>query len=201
MAAESQEIWTNVAGERDGLRFYESSTYWEEPVGDDAAWVVAPWVEQNQTLPEGWRAEALIGFKQTLLEYGRSVLAVQGAGVWVSEPASACDQGGGELRLLGGRSFGETGFVNLEVAERALSGGCRGQRFDLTLGYRPTENWMSLAQVFVDQPVDGADTLRGQVSLVHFNRRGRGLQIGLRARLDGESEAALVLGFWAAPRD
>lgn len=201
VAAESQEIWTNVAGERDGLRFYETSTYWEEPLGENAALVVSPWAEQNQTSPEGWRAQAFVGLKHTLLESGRNVVALQGGGVWVSDPAEDCDQGGGELRVLGGRSFGETGFVNVEIAERALSGGCSGERLDLTVGYRPSDDWIGMAQVFVDHPVDGADAIRGQISLVRFNDKGRGLQVGLRTRLDGESEAALVLGFWGAPRD
>lgn len=201
VAAEGQEIWTSVAGDREGLRFYESSAYWEEPLSDNASLVVSPWAEQNQTSADGWRAEALVGFKHNVITSGRSVVAIQGGGVWVSDPGDGCDQGGGELRVLGGRSFGENGFINAEVAERALSGGCRGERLDVTLGYRPDEDWMGLAQIFVDRPVDGEDTIRGQLSLVRFNDRGRGVQIGLRARLDGEPEAALVLGFWSAPRD
>ncbi|MBY0564436.1 MAG: hypothetical protein K2P58_09630 [Hyphomonadaceae bacterium] len=201
IAAESQEIWTNVAGSRDDLRFYESAAYWEEPIGDAAAIVVSPWVEQNQTSAEGWRAEALFGLKHKLVEQERTVVAVQASGVWASEPAGGCDEGGGELRVLGGRSFGETGFVNVEAATRALSGGCRGERLDLTLGYRPFTNWLGMAQIFADRPLDGDDAVRGQLSLVRFGESGRGVQIGVRARLDGEAETAVVLGFWGAPRD
>lgn len=201
VATDSQEIWTNVAGEREGLRFYESSTYWEEPIGDRAALVVSPWVEQNQTSAAGWRAEALLGLKRGLIEHGRNVVAVQASGVWVSEPSGACDEGGGEVRLMGGRSFGETGFANVEIARRALTGGCQGERLDISAGYRPADDWIAIGQVFVDRPVDGEDAVRGQISVVRFNEEGRGLQIGLRARLDGESEAAVVIGFWGAPRD
>lgn len=54
-----------------------------------------------------------------------------------------------------------------------------------------------MAQVFVDEPRLGDTSVKAQISLVRFGDDGRGLQIGFRARIDGETpEPALVLGFW-----
>ena len=41
---------------------------------------------------------------------------------------------------------------------------------DITAGYRPLQNWLALGQVFFDAPVDGDETVRGQISLVRFGK-------------------------------
>lgn len=198
-----QEIWTNAAGKRGDVGFVESSIYWEMPVGDDVSFVSSSWIEQGLGAgDEDWRAEASLGVKASVFRTERAVMAVQAGAVWLSAPEDECGEAGAEVRWLGGMSFGERGrgFVNLEAAARTQEGGCAGERFDVTAGYRPHEDWLAMAQVFTDAPRDGETALQGQITLVRFGTEGRGLQFGVRTRLDGGArEGALVLGFWGRP--
>lgn len=198
-----QEIWSNVVGEREGLTFYGSSGYYEAPVGEATSAVFAPWYENNYGSAEPWRAEAIVGAKYVLHRSdGGTVVAFQGAALWTSAPGGDCGEGGAEFRALARRGFGRTGFVNVEAATRALSGSCESERLDLTLGYRPGENWLAMGQVFADVPRDGEEAIRAQVTRVYFRHSGRGVQIGLRTRVDGGAEeVALVIGLWGRPGD
>jgi hypothetical protein len=200
-----QEIWTSVAGERDGLSFVESSAYWEAPLGADTSIVATPWMEQNYDTADGWRAEAVVGLKRAVFREGPVVAAVQGGAFWASHPPDGCDEGGGELRVLAGASFtgrARQAFVNVEAATRALAGGCQSDRVDLTVGYAPRQNWLAMGQVFLDAPHEGEETIKAQLTLVHFRRDGSGVQIGLRSRIDGGAEeAALVIGWWGKQDD
>ena len=164
---------------------------------------VAPWAESNHQVMQGWRAEATLGAKHAFYRTEENVMAIQAGALWVSNPVEGCSEGGAEVRFLGGRSGGDgRAFFNVEAAARALSGGCEGGRIDLTAGYRPNENWLALGQVFLDSPVEGDDTLKAQMTVVRFGRSGRGIQFGIRARIDGgEPEPALVIGLWGRPRD
>lgn len=196
-----QEIVTNTVGERNETLVYESSTYWEVPNDDKSSVILSPWFEANDDTLEGWRGEATLAYKRVVYRDDRNIVALQGGALWVSHPAD-CGEGGAEARVLAGRGVGATGFVNVEAAGRALSGGCEGGRVDLTAGYRPLENWLALGQVFFDAPVDGDDTVRGQVSLVRFGEDGQGVQVGFRARIDGgAAEPTLVIGLWGKPGD
>ncbi|PZO52045.1 MAG: hypothetical protein DCF16_10170 [Alphaproteobacteria bacterium] len=195
-----QEILTTVAGEREGLTFYETSTYWEVPLGDDASVVASPWFEQNYDTVEGWRGEATLAFKGVILRNGPAVAAMQAGALWVSNPPEGCSEGGVELRWLGGRSFGDGRFLNIEGAVRGLEGGCNSERIDVSAGFRPRSNWLVMGQVFFDSPQEGDQVTRAQLTLVRFGESGRGLQIGLRSRVDGgPQEAALVVGLWGRP--
>jgi hypothetical protein len=195
-----QEIITTVAGEREGVSFYESSAYWEIPFGQATSLVAAPWVEQNYDTQEGWRGEAVLSLKRTVLREGDTVVALQAGALWQSHPAPGCGEGGVEVRGLAGRSFEGGRFLNLEAAVRGLEGGCGGGRLDLTAGFRPASNWMAMGQVFFDAPREGDEVVRAQVTLVRFGESGRAIQIGLRTRIDdGPQEAALVVGLWGRP--
>jgi hypothetical protein len=197
-----QEIWTTAAGQRNELTFYESSAYWEAPLDDNASIVAAPWLEQNYDTLEGWRGEATLGLKRTVFRDGATVMAVQAGALWISHPPIGCGEGGAELRWLGGRSFENGAFLNAEIAMRALDGGCGGERLDLTAGFRPRENWLAMGQVFADLSRDGEESVRAQLSLVRFGESGRGIQIGVRARVDDAGqEPALVIGWWGRPGD
>jgi len=176
-----QQIWTTAAGEREGVSFYESSAYWEIPISGDASVIAAPWYEQNYDTAEGWRAETTVALKGVVLRNGADVMAVQAGALWVSNPPDGCSEGGAELRLLGGRSFGEGRFVNMEGAVRGLEGGCNSQRIDISAGFRPRSNWLVMGQVFFDSPEDGDQVTRAQLTLVRFGDSGRGLQIGIGA--------------------
>lgn len=198
-----QEIWTNVAGERDELSYFETSAYWEVPVEDKTSIVAAPWVEQNYDTIDGWRGETTLGVKRAIFRGDRMAMAVQAGALWVSHPEEGCSEGGAELRWLGGSSLPNIGaFVNVEAATRALEGGCGGQRLDLTAGYRPNERWLAMGQVFLDARWDGEEGVQAQFTLVRFGDSGRGIQLGVRARMDGEDrEPAVVLGLWGRPGD
>jgi hypothetical protein len=174
----------------------------EVPLGESNSFVAAPWVEQHYDSLDGWRAEAVVGFKRAFHRSGDTVMAVQAGALWMSHPAAGCSDGGGEVRWLGGRSFGEGGFVDVEAATRALEGGCAGERLDLTAGYRPRDNWLAMGQAFLDAPWEGEETVRAQLSLVRCGRSGRGIQQGLRARVnDGIDEPALRRGLCGRPGD
>jgi len=197
-----QEIWTSVAGARNQTSFLESSGYWEAPLGSATSVVAAPWFEQNEETLDGWRGEAVVGVKRTVFRDDDTVVAVQAGALWISHPSPECSEGGAEVRLLAGRSYENGAFLNVEVAARALSGGCASERLDVTGGVRLSENWLALGQVFIDAPHEGEETVRAQLSLVRFGESGRGIQLGVRGRIDGEAEeAALVLGFWGPVRD
>lgn len=199
-----QWITSTVLGERDDETFYsEGSAYLEMPLRPDTSFVVAPWVESNQYAETPWRAEAVAGVKHAFYRSNDNVLAIQAGALWVSHPDEGCSEGGAEVRFLGGRSAGDGRmFFNVEAAGRALSGGCEGARLDLTAGYRPGENWLAMGQVFLDSPVEGDDTVKAQLTVVRFGRSGRGIQVGIRARIDGGAlEPALVIGLWGRPGD
>lgn len=193
-----------MLGQREDETFYsEGALYYEAPLRPDTSVVFAPWVESNHQVTEGWRAEATVAAKHAFYRSEENVLAVQAGALWLSDPGEGCDEGGAEVRFLAGRSVGEgRAFFNAEAAARALSGGCEGGRLDLTVGYRPSENWLTMGQVFLDSPVEGDDTLKAQITVVRFGRSGRGIQVGLRARIDGgDPEPALVIGLWGRPGD
>lgn len=197
-----QWITSTVLGQRENESFYsESSLYYEAPLRPDTSFVFAPWVEHEAI--DGWRAEATIAAKHAFYRSDENVLAIQAGALWVSEPDEGCDEGGAEVRFLGGRSVGEGRmFFNVEAAARALSGGCEGGRIDLTAGYRPRENWLAMGQIFLDSPVEGDDTLKAQFTVVRFGRSGLGIQFGIRARIDGGApEPAFVVGLWGRPSD
>ena len=108
------------------------------------------------------------------------------------------------MRALAGRDFSTGAFVNFEAAASVLEGGCGGERLDFTLGQHWGDRWMGMAQLFVDGRTGEAyeQNTKLQLSLVHFGGDGGGLQLGVRARVDGDDpEPALVLGFWNRPGD
>ncbi len=199
---DGQQIWGGAAGERASVRTYETSGYVEAPIGDRYAVVTTSWIEQSVALEDGWRGEALAGVKRAVFREGPNIVAMQASALWRSDPPGNCGEGGAELRWLGGRGLGETAFANVELAGRLLDGGCNGARLDLTTGWRPAENWLAMGQLFIDAPDEGDESVKMQLSLTRFDRHERGIQLGVRMRLDGEDlEPALVLGIWSRVRD
>lgn len=189
------------AGQRNDLLVWESSAYWEAPVSEQSSVVIAPWSESAPDLESGWRGELVVGVKNAVFRDDQRVMALQAGVYWRSDPPDDCGEGGIEARWLGGRSVGETGFVNLEVAGRVLDEGCPAARVNITVGYRPQENWVAMGEIFYDAPREGDESLKLQLSLVRFGENGRGVQVGLRTRLDGPAESALVLAWWGRPGD
>lgn len=191
-------------GQRDeGRVYYEGAVFIEEPVNANSSLGLTAWFETDPMQGDGDRVEATVTVKRALYRSDQNVVAFQVGALWVSDPGEGCGEGGAELRVLGGHSYANgRGFINVEGAVRGLSGGCEGGRAEFTAGYRPNERWLAMGQVFTDSPVEGDDSAKAQISLVRFDRSGRGWQIGLRARIDGEdAEPAIVIGLWGRPRD
>ncbi|MGE0045579.1 MAG: hypothetical protein AB7J28_11450 [Hyphomonadaceae bacterium] len=194
-----QEI-ASVAYGRDGdAHVVEADYYFERPVGRSASIVARPWVEGRTEFETQWRGEATIAGKAALLRGERATIAVQAGAVWRSDPAPGCGEAGGEVRALAGLSRGRV-FFNAEAAQQTFSGGCERQRYELTAGFRPAARWLTMAQAFVEAGA-GDESIQAQLSAVRFGRDGGALQVGLRARLDGDGPAAaFVLGWWGASR-
>lgn len=189
---------TSGYGQRNGVQVSDSEIYIERPIARRAAWVAQPRLETAEDLPDGWRAEAALGVKAQLLRRRDSVMAAQAAALWRSEADPGCGSGGAEARLLAGRSAREGArFVNIEAAYQLYEGGCGRRRLDLTAGARRGERWMGLAQTFVDE-AEGDGAVRAQLSVVRFRGEGRGVQVGVRMRVDGAArEPMLVVALWS----
>ncbi len=160
-----QHITTTAVGQRaDETPYYEGATYYEAPVATDTSVVFAPWIESNHLVSDGWRGEAVFGFKHAFYRTEERVMALQAGAPWVSNPDEGCSEGGAELRFLAVRSFAEgRAFANVEAGVRSLSGGCEGARVEVSAGYRPTDNWLAMGQVSMDSPVEGDESLKAQV--------------------------------------
>jgi hypothetical protein len=187
----------------DEVVFLENSIYFEQPVHERVSVVATPWVEQGADVgEEGWRAEVGVALKTAIFRDEHTALAIQGGVVWNSWPNFGCAETGAELRFLAGRSFGQSAFINAEYGRRVFEGDCGADRAEVTLGYRPNDGTLVLGQVFYDAALRGDETVKAQISLVRFGVGGRGIQIGLRARIDdGLTEPALVVAYWGRPGD
>jgi hypothetical protein len=196
---DGQEIWSATDGVRAGAAFSETDAYWERALTPRFGVVIQPHVDVGGEYGDpGWRGEAVVSGKYQLYRGARGAIALQAGPTWTSEPARGCGEGGGEARALAGRGLANA-FINLEAAYRAQAGGCAHGRFDMTVGWKPTGQWLGLAQVFIDQDLKLGAVTKAQASIVRFSRNGKGLQIGIRVRLDrgGGDERALVVGWWA----
>jgi hypothetical protein len=96
-----------------------------------------------------------IGWRRRLWQGERLVLSAQiaalipGQGENVSNQAFGSGDMAADLRGLVGRSFGERGFAEAQLAWRWRDGPWLDEaRFDLTAGWRLTERWQVLAQSF-----------------------------------------------------
>lgn len=57
-----------------------------------------------------------------------------------------------------------------------------------------------MGQVFMDAREVGGSSIKAQFTMVRFRGEDRGIQIGVRARIDdGIAEPAIVLGIWGRP--
>ncbi len=195
VAPEDQRIHTELVGERDGAAYLESQYFFEAPIFSGASFVARPWLE---SAADGYRGEVQAGLKHSVLRSDSSALAVQASALWRSDPLAGCGEGGVELRALGGASFAQgRAFLNAEAGHGVQEGGCASARLDVTSGFRFTPSWLGMAEAFVHDDDAGDATVKAQLSLVRFDSGGRGVQIGVRVRVDGDAlEPALVLGFW-----
>lgn len=99
-------------------------------------------------------------------------MALQAGAIWILDAAPECNEGGAEVRWLGGHSYGDGAFLNVEAATRTLGGGCTGARIDVTGGARVGENWLAPGKLFVDSPHQGEETVKALTRLVRFAANG-----------------------------
>ena len=170
---------TQGAGER------ASELYVEAPVTDRFA-VLGVLREDGAVAVEA-------AAKAVVWRDGGAVAAAQAGLFWSDAPAVGCEAVGAEVRGLAG--FGEgPWFFNLEAAYRD-AGDCQATRWDATLGWRPAENWLTLAQLFLHRDDYGQLSRTLQLSLVRFSDDGSGVQVGLRLPED-PAGLQLVIGLW-----
>lgn len=152
----------------------------------------------------------------------RWAVSAQAGPLYGADAGGGCAGAGGEVRAGVGRSFG-TGlgrgverslgriagqarrlrsgavFGALELAYRA-QGGCAHALREATIGYEPEHKWLLLGQAFEDRDLHGTETVKVQISAVRF-RRARGVQVGVRVRVDGaDPEPAVIIGVWRRER-
>lgn len=139
-----------------------------------------------------------IGARVRLKETDRAVLAAQVIGytpgldrngAWIeSEPAAL------DARVLFGRgftAFGRHAFFDVQGAYRFSAGGTDDEvHVDLTLGFRPVERWLLLAQSFSTISVGAEEPYRYhkiQASAVCRVYKGFSLQVGATGTVGGVS--------------
>lgn len=190
--------------ETDEVSIVETELFIEAPLAARISVVANHW-SQTATDFEGTntRNESVVSIKYRVMSGDRSVLAVQTGAVWDSRAAGDCGEWGGESRLLAGAATrGGRFFVSAEAGARVQGEDCVRARYDFTLGAKPHKRLLGLAQVFLDDDLRYGETLKAQASLVAFERGGRGLQLGVRVRIEEEEviEPTLLLSYWSALR-
>ena len=104
------------------------------------------------TVSQGW-GELEAGMRLNALEHGDWVLSSQISAVrFPDEPDDALNASsvwGADARLLLGRSLGARMFAEAQLAHRSRFHDADGEhRMDLTLGLRPAERWLVMAQTY-----------------------------------------------------
>lgn len=190
--------------ETDEASIYETDLFIEVPLGARVSVVANHWSQIANTFEgSSTRNESVLSGKYRLMSGDRSVVSLQSGIVWDSGAAGECGEWGGDARVLAGAATrGGRYFASAELGARVQGNDCVHARYELTLGAKPHKRILGLAQVFVDDDLTYGETLKAQASLVAFERSGRGLQLGVRVRFDGNDviEPTLVLSYWSALR-
>lgn len=190
--------------ETDEASIIETELFIEAPLGGRVSVVANHWSETASTFDgTETRSESVVSGKYRVLSGDRSVVSLQSGVVWDSAASGGCGEWGGEGRVLAGAATkGGRYFASVEAGARIQGEDCVHARYELTLGAKPHRRVLGLAQVFVDDDLAYGETLKAQASLVVFERSGRGLQLGVRVRFDGNDviEPTIVLSYWSALR-
>lgn len=151
----------------------------------------------------GW-AGGDFGGRLRLFDFGASVLSVQALaltpGALDRAGLGGARRAGADLRLLFGKPFtllGMGGFLSVEGGARLYGGGRAEARFETTLGVRPGENWLILAQSYLsasrrdDFHRYGQAALKSDLSVVYRIDARWSAQVGYGATTLGRSTAAM----------
>jgi hypothetical protein len=152
----------------------------------------------------GWRRLIWQGERAVLS--GQLTALIPGQGENVSNQAFGSGDMAGEVRALAGRSLGQRGFAEAQLAWRWREGPWLDEaRLDLTAGWQLTERWQVLAQSFSvwsiedDQPgLRSFDQHKLQLSLSRAIGR-QTLQLGASITPSGRNaieQEAVFLSVW-----
>ena len=180
---------------------YSVELYGEAGLGHDWALVVAPSMStQVQSLDPEWSVdEILVGLRRKIFQGNSWAVSYQISSF--SMPPTLTGQSretGIETRFALGKSFGNWGWLNGEIAGRNCSAG-QGVRFDATGGVKLPKGDKVILKVFGDGNGCSAPLTRSQISYVSQPFRKVELEIGWRGTLGKEKEGAdqgLVMGLW-----
>lgn len=191
-------------GETEEASIVETDLFIEAPLNSRVSVVANHWSETVTTfIGSDTHNESVVAGKYRLLHGDRSVVSIQAGVLWDSRAVGDCGEWGGETRLLGGvASRGGHLFATAELGARVQGNDCIHARYDLTLGVKPHKRLLGLAQIFVDDDLTYGESFKAQASVVAFERNGRGVQLGVRVRIDGNDviEPTLLLSYWSALR-
>lgn len=180
-------------------RFYNTAynLYADVPVRPRLSVVATGRYEITPARPSSVRdvGEAMLALKAGMPLGSRAVGAVQFGPTWRNDLDPDCSGFGGEARALVGLTHGRA-FLDVQAGARIQSSACVRALYQATLGYRPSRDWLGLAQVFVDDDLLQGSSTTTQISLVRNNAKGVGLQIGARFGFGAQAERTFVLGYW-----
>jgi len=137
---------------------------------------------------------------------GQASLVIPGGGENVADRPLGDGANGVEFRALAGRSIGEAGFLDLQLARTWREDDYQAEtRLDATLGWRIRKNYLVLAQSFyisadADLARNGREFSQHKVQFSAGRRiRGRQLMIGAFTTVSGRNsidESGVVISWW-----
>jgi hypothetical protein len=180
---------------------YSVELYGEAGLGHDWALVVAPSMSTRvQSLEPDWSVdEVLVGLRRRIFQGDSLAFSYQFSSFSIPPmQAGQSREAGFETRIAMGKSFGNWGWLNGEIAGRNCGSG-QGVRFDATAGIKLSKGDKVIMKVFGDGDGCSAPLARSQVSYVSQPFRKIELEIGWRGTLGEEknkTDQGLVMGLW-----
>jgi hypothetical protein len=180
---------------------YSIELYGEAGLGYNWALVLAPSMSTRvQSLEADWSLdEVMIGLRRKVFQSDGLALSYQISSF--SMPPTLRDQPreiGIETRVALGKSLGNWGWLNGEIAGRNCGAG-QGVRYDATAGFKLPKGDKVIMKVFGDGNGCSAPLTRSQISYVSRPFRTIELEIGWRTTLGEDksnTDQGLVLGLW-----
>lgn len=154
-----------------------------------------------QSSSKEWVLDEVLFAARRKLFLGRSLaLSTQIGGFSIPGRRDQSDRAYGvEARFSLGKSFGETGWVNVEGASRSCGAGGIGARFDATLGLKMSNDQRLIVKAFGDGNGCTKAIIRAQVSYVRPFSEKLAVEFGWRQSLEQESASSdrgFVVGLW-----
>lgn len=191
---DEKSIASFAGSRRDDLARIQTDSFYEKRVSSRFALVAQEWSDTWNAETSG---EAIVGVKAATATGKDYSVTLQAGSLFREDPYGRCAQWGGMLGAAGGRAHGRL-FLDIESQVR-FAGRCSHGKLDASLGYWPSRNWLTLAQVFADKEFRAGESVHAQASVVRFNRTGKGVQLGVRLCLSKgtDIEPTLILGYWS----